>query len=71
MGVSLQFERERPPGTHDVSEEPRAALAGRLKAQPVYPQLGKYLVRSGTYASCQTRTLAASRCSDILRIAIL
>ena len=31
----------------------RAAVAGRPMTQPVYPQLRKYLVRSGTYASCQ------------------
>jgi hypothetical protein len=31
----------------------RAAVAGRLVAQPVYPQLRKYPVRSGTNASCQ------------------
>jgi hypothetical protein len=36
----------------------RAAVAGRLMAQPVYPKLRKYPVRSGTYASCQQRTNA-------------
>jgi hypothetical protein len=34
-------------------------MAGRLMAQPVYPQLRKYPVRSGTYASCQIATLQA------------
>ena len=31
-------------------------MAGRLMAQPVYPQLRKYPVRPGTYVSCQMRT---------------
>jgi len=34
----------------------RAAVAGRLMAQPVYPQLRKCPVRSGTCASCHFQT---------------
>ena len=52
----------------DVRNGSRAAVAGRQIAQPVYPQLRKYLMRSGTYASCQqpksqtgSITLSASR----------
>jgi hypothetical protein len=55
--------RCRPPTLRDLSTEltfevadfcsgSRAAVAGGLMAQPVYPQLRKYPVRSGTHASC-------------------
>jgi len=34
-------------------------VAGTLMAQPVYPQVRKYPVRPGTYASCQKATSLA------------
>jgi hypothetical protein len=48
----------RDQGLH-VGSGSRAAVAGRLMGQPVYPQLRKLPVRCGTYASCQHATSRA------------
>jgi hypothetical protein len=56
----------KPP--RHISTLPRSAVAGRRMAQPVYPQLRKYPVRSGTHASCQIRTWSPFA-SEFFRVA--
>jgi hypothetical protein len=43
----------------------KAAVAGRLMAQPAYRQLWKYHVRSSTYGSCQQRAYALQQMTVI------
>src|ERR1700726_4140652 len=54
----------------DFCSGSRAAVAGRLMAQPVYPQLRKCPERSGTYASCQKAdiTVVGRRGTGLLEI---
>src|ERR1700726_681442 len=50
----------------DVGSGSKAAVAGRRMAQPVYPQLRKYLERSGTYASCHQPTCSITSAATAL-----